>query len=41
MIVVACTCGAFALALANLLMYFCNGSLSPCFMRWRSPNVRS
>jgi hypothetical protein len=38
--IVASTCGAMALALANLLIYSCSGSLSP-FMRWRSPEVRS
>jgi hypothetical protein len=41
MTVVACTCGALALDLAKILMYSCNGSLSPYFMRWRSLEVRS
>jgi hypothetical protein len=36
-----CTCGALALALANCLLYSCSGSLSPCFMRWTSHDVRS
>jgi hypothetical protein len=41
MTIVACTCGALAQGLANLLMYSCNSSLSHSFMRWRSPEVRS